>query len=91
MMIIRPLVAVGRQDIGFLPGDKNEKLEPWFATVEDTMAALREDLDHSKARAMLEGWVEAGDAVHGGRDLPARAGPSSARSSSSTRPRTSSR
>lgn len=60
IMIIRPLVAVGRQDIGFLPGDKNEKLEPWFATVEDTMAALREDLDHSKARAMLEGWVEEG-------------------------------
>jgi PhoH-like ATPase len=60
VMIIRPLVAVGRQDIGFLPGDKNEKLEPWFATVEDTMAALREDLDHSKARAMLEGWVEEG-------------------------------
>lgn len=60
IMIIRPLVAVGRQDIGFLPGDKNEKLEPWFATVEDTMAALREDVDHSKARAMLEGWVEEG-------------------------------
>jgi PhoH-like ATPase len=60
IMIIRPLVAVGRQDIGFLPGDKNEKLEPWFATVEDTMAALRDDLDHTKARAMLEGWVEQG-------------------------------
>ncbi len=60
VMIIRPLVAVGRQDIGFLPGDKNEKLEPWFATVEDTMAALRDDLDHSKARATLEGWVEQG-------------------------------
>ncbi|MDQ6838023.1 MAG: PhoH family protein [Actinomycetota bacterium] len=60
IMIIRPLVAVGRQDIGFLPGDKNEKLEPWFATVEDTMAALREDVDHTKARAMLEGWVEEG-------------------------------
>jgi PhoH-like ATPase len=60
IMIIRPLVAVGRQDIGYLPGDKNEKLEPWFATVEDTMAALGEDVDHSKARAMLEGWVEEG-------------------------------
>jgi len=60
VMIIRPLLAVGRQDIGFLPGDKNEKLEPWFATVEDTMAALRDDVDHSKARAMLGGWVEEG-------------------------------
>ncbi len=60
IMIIRPLVAVGRQDIGFLPGDKSEKLEPWFATVEDTMTALRDDLDHAKARAMLEDWVEQG-------------------------------
>lgn len=60
VMIIRPLVAVGRQDIGFLPGDKAEKLEPWFSTVEDTMAALRDDLDPARARSMLEGWVEEG-------------------------------
>ncbi len=60
LMIIRPMFAVGRQEIGFLPGDLTEKLEPWFATVEDTVAALREDQSHSAARDMIEMWVERG-------------------------------
>ena len=48
LMIIRPMIAVGRQEVGFLPGDLKEKLEPWFATVEDTVAALRDDQSHAR-------------------------------------------
>jgi PhoH-like ATPase len=60
LMIIRPMYAVGRQEVGFLPGDLREKLEPWFATVEDTIAALREDQSHTEARKMIEMWVDEG-------------------------------
>ncbi len=60
LMIIRPMYAVGRQEIGFLPGDLQEKLEPWFSTVEDTVAALREDRSHAAARDIIEMWAERG-------------------------------
>lgn len=60
IMIIRPMVAVGRQEVGFLPGDLRDKLEPWFATVEDTMAALRDDHSHAGARKQLEEWIDMG-------------------------------
>lgn len=40
--VMRPLVAVG-DDIGFLPGDKLEKLEPWMASTFDALEVLLED------------------------------------------------
>ena len=61
IMIIRPMVPVGRQEVGFLPGDLKDKLQPWFATVEDTMAALRDDQSQTDARKQLEMWVERGE------------------------------
>lgn len=42
VMVMRPLVAVG-DDIGFLPGDKLEKLEPWMASTFDSLEYLLED------------------------------------------------
>ncbi len=38
--VYRPLVAVGRQEVGYLPGDLGEKLEPWMAAVYDNLYAL---------------------------------------------------
>jgi PhoH-like ATPase len=38
--VYRPLIAVGRQEIGFLPGDLSDKLEPWMAAVHDNLYAL---------------------------------------------------
>lgn len=40
VMVLRPMVAVGREDIGFLPGDVAEKTQPWFAAVADALVAL---------------------------------------------------
>lgn len=60
LMIIRPMIAVGRQEVGYLPGDLHDKLDPWFATVEDTVAALRDDQSHTEARDMIELWVGQG-------------------------------
>ena len=38
--VYRPLVALGRQEVGFLPGDLDDKLEPWMAAVHDNLYAL---------------------------------------------------
>ena len=60
LMILRPMYPVGRQEIGFLPGQLKEKLEPWFSMVEDTMTALRDDRSRVEARKDLEMLVERG-------------------------------
>ena len=39
LIICRPTVPVGNE-IGFLPGDKNEKLEPWIAPIKDNLKHL---------------------------------------------------
>lgn len=39
IVAMRPLVAIG-QDIGYLPGDKFEKLEPWMGSTFDTLGHL---------------------------------------------------
>ena len=40
MVIYRPIYSVGRQDLGFLPGEVDEKLGPWMDAVTDAMMAL---------------------------------------------------
>ncbi|MBA2575033.1 MAG: PhoH family protein [Euzebyaceae bacterium] len=40
LSVYRPLVAVGRQDVGYLPGDLDEKLQPWMAAVHDNLYSL---------------------------------------------------
>ena len=56
LSVYRPLVAVGRQEVGYLPGALDEKLEPWMAAVHDNLYSLfrKEDED---------GWGR-GDARH---------------------------
>jgi PhoH-like ATPase len=39
MLVSKPVQAVGK-DIGFLPGDKNEKMEPWLAPLKDNLRFL---------------------------------------------------
>jgi|GEM_PF-979756 len=40
--VMRPLIPVG-EDIGFLPGDKLEKLEPWMASTFDALDYLLDE------------------------------------------------
>jgi PhoH-like ATPase len=63
LMILRPVIAVGRQEIGFLPGDMSEKLGPWFEAIVDTMVALGDKTTHEQARRTMDLWVEAGRLV----------------------------
>ena len=56
--VYRPLVAVGRQDIGYLPGDLDEKLAPWMAAVHDNLYALFADGGPTAARNALDELVD---------------------------------
>lgn len=59
--VYRPLVAVGRQEVGFLPGDLNEKLTPWMAAVHDNLYALFSDAGVDGARGAIEELVDRGE------------------------------
>lgn len=52
--VMRPLIAVGN-DIGFLPGDKLEKLEPWMASTFDALDILLEDYTPKDSNPMVGG------------------------------------
>ncbi len=52
--VYRPLVAVGRQEVGYLPGDLDDKLAPWMAAVYDNLYALFADSGPEGARDAVE-------------------------------------
>jgi PhoH-like ATPase len=56
--VYRPLVAVGRQEVGYLPGDLDDKLAPWMAAVYDNLYALFSGGDATSARSAVEELVE---------------------------------
>jgi PhoH-like ATPase len=51
--VFRPIVPVGR-DIGFLPGDVDDKLEPWMAAITDALVALATDRSEEQARSLVD-------------------------------------
>jgi PhoH-like ATPase len=56
IMVFRPLYAVGGQELGFLPGDATEKMNPWAQAVFDTLGAVvsQNVLDEVMDRGILE-------------------------------------
>ncbi|MDO9397987.1 MAG: PhoH family protein [Herbiconiux sp.] len=56
IMVFRPLYAVGGQELGFLPGDAAEKMNPWAQAVFDTLGSLvsQNVLDEVVDRGILE-------------------------------------
>ena len=68
LSVYRPLVAVGRQEVGYLPGDLDEKLSPWMAAVHDNLYSLfRRDEpgslgggDHREVQRTVESLVDRG-------------------------------
>ncbi len=61
MSVYRPLVAVGRQEIGYLPGDLNEKLAPWMAAVHDNLYALFSDAGVEGAKSAIDELIDRGE------------------------------
>ena len=56
ILVFRPLFAVGGQDLGFLPGDRDEKMGPWAAAVFDALESIAgaEVVEEVMARDLLE-------------------------------------
>ncbi len=56
IMVFRPLYAVGGQELGYLPGDAQEKMHPWGQAVFDTLGALvsQNVLEEIVERGILE-------------------------------------
>ncbi|SDJ00786.1 PhoH-like ATPase [Frankineae bacterium MT45] len=56
VVVFRPLYAVGGQDLGYLPGNENEKMGPWAQAVFDTLGALvsGEVMEEILDRGMIE-------------------------------------
>src|SRR6476619_5283797 len=56
VLVFRPLFAVGGQDLGYLPGTEQEKMNPWGQAVFDTLGALvsTEVVEEIMDRGLLE-------------------------------------
>ncbi|UOQ56240.1 PhoH family protein [Leucobacter allii] len=56
VMVFRPLYAVGGQELGYLPGDHQEKMNPWAQAVFDTLGSIVSEnvLDEVVARNLVE-------------------------------------
>ncbi len=56
IIVFRPLFAVGGQELGYLPGDQGEKMNPWGQAVYDTLGSVVSEnvLDEVMARGLLE-------------------------------------
>ncbi len=56
VMVFRPLYAVGGQELGYLPGDQQEKMNPWGQAVFDTLGSIvsANVLDEVEARGLVE-------------------------------------
>jgi PhoH-like ATPase len=56
VVVFRPLYAVGGQDLGYLPGDRDEKMAPWAAAVFDALETIAgpEVIEEVVSRNLLE-------------------------------------
>ena len=56
IMVFRPLYAVGGQDLGYLPGDAKEKMNPWAEATFDTLSSVvsHSVVEEVMARGLLE-------------------------------------
>ncbi|HET8926797.1 MAG TPA: PhoH family protein [Microbacterium sp.] len=56
IIVFRPLFAVGGQELGYLPGDQQEKMNPWGQAVYDTLGSVVSPnvIEEVMARGLLE-------------------------------------
>lgn len=56
IIVFRPLFAVGGQELGYLPGDQAEKMNPWGQAVFDTLGSIVSGnvLEEVTSRGLLE-------------------------------------
>ncbi len=54
LAVYRPLVPVGRADLGFLPGSLEEKLDPWMSAIYDAIVALTDQRSSNDANRLID-------------------------------------
>jgi PhoH-like ATPase len=54
LAVYRPLVPVGRADVGYLPGGLDEKLDPWMSAIHDAIVALTDHTSSNDARRLID-------------------------------------
>ena len=56
IMVFRPLYAVGGQELGYLPGSENDKMNPWGQAIFDTLSSVvsKEVVEHITDRGLIE-------------------------------------
>ncbi len=56
IMVFRPIMAVGGQELGYLPGTEEEKMNPWAAAVFDALRTIASEavIDEIRSRGLLE-------------------------------------
>ena len=59
LVIARPIMPMGN-DIGFLPGSKDEKLKPWMQPIFDNLEYMSEDRVNDKGVYSIEDMMEEG-------------------------------
>ena len=69
MAIYRPLVAVGRQELGYLPGTLKEKIDPWMGAIHDAVVAMTDGrrkgtADETITQIMAEGRLTMESVTH---------------------------
>jgi PhoH-like ATPase len=60
LAVYRPLVPVGRADVGFLPGGLDEKLDPWMSAIHDAVVALTDQRNSHVARTTIDELIARG-------------------------------
>jgi PhoH-like ATPase len=52
--VYRPLIPVGRAEVGFLPGTLEEKLDPWMSAIHDAIVALTDQRSSNDATRLID-------------------------------------
>lgn len=63
IIVLKPIIAVGGKDIGYLPGDATSKLRPWLGPIFDNLEYLlnsKKKLDHETLKSTLDYYLEHG-------------------------------
>jgi PhoH-like ATPase len=56
IVIVRPVISVGKE-LGFLPGEIDEKMEPWMKPIYDAIYVVLKDTDKSKVQYLFDSGV----------------------------------
>jgi PhoH-like ATPase len=63
LCVYRPVIPVGKADLGYLPGALDEKLDPWMAAITDAVSALTERRSPEDARQVIDAIKASGQLV----------------------------